>query len=321
MTYEFCTLLDARYLPRGLVLYRSLQRTGADFHLRVFCMDDKSKRLLDRMALPQLTTIALGELEQHDAELLSVKPTRTQLEYYWTATPCVCRYALQQEPELGSITYLDADLMFFADPAPVFEELGSDSVLIVPHRYSPANEIWRERSGIYNVQFMTFRRDERGLSALEWWRERCIEWCYDRYEDGRFGDQKYLDDWPTRWEGVHVLQHPGAGLAPWNVEQYALERRDGNVLVDGRPLVFYHYHSLVLNKGPSARALFSNAYRRSRKPLPFLWTTKFDISTTERALIWEPYLRELGQAILDLREIEPGFDGGFVDTRHGSVRR
>ena len=81
---------------------------------------------------------------------------------------------------------------------------------------------------IYNVQFMTFRRDARGLEALHWWRDRCIEWCYYRVEDGKLGDQKYLDDWPERFDGVHVLEHPGGGLAPWNVENYELARRNGS---------------------------------------------------------------------------------------------
>ena len=40
-------------------------------------------------------------------------------------------------PTLEAITYLDADLMFFRDPEPVWSEFGDDSVLIVPHRYAP----------------------------------------------------------------------------------------------------------------------------------------------------------------------------------------
>jgi SAM-dependent methyltransferase len=300
MQNEFCTLFDINYLPRGLVLYRSLERHCDDFRLRVFCMDAETKAILDRLRLPRLTAIGLHELESHDTELAAVKPTRTQVEYCWTATPAVCTYALETEPELEAITYLDADLMFFRDPEPIWQEFGEDSVLIVPHRYAPQWQAQEETSGIYNVEFMTFRRDERGLEALHWWRDRCLEWCYYRVEDGKMGDQKYLDDWPERFNGVHVLEHPGGGLAPWNVEMYELARRNGSVLVDDRELVFYHYHSLRLYRGVTlARALarFADVYRFTAGPSRFAWASNYPIGDAERELVWDPYVRELSEAI------------------------
>ena len=214
-----------------------------------------------------------------------MKPTRTQVEYCWTATPAVCAFALENEPELEAITYLDADLMFFRDPEPIWQEFGDDSVLIVPHRYAPQWQAHEETSGTYNVEFMTFRRDERGLEALHWWRDRCLEWCYFRVEDGKMGDQKYLDDWPERFAGVHVLEHPGGGLAPWNVERYELARQNGSVLVDDRELVFYHYHSLRLYRGVTplrAAGFLSDAFRYTRGPVPFVWTTNYPVVPGER---------------------------------------
>jgi hypothetical protein len=315
MRYEFCTLFDVNYLPRGLALYRSLERVCPDFGLRVFCMDEEAERILLDLALPRLTVVPLETLERHDRELLDVKPTRTQLEYCWTATPAVSRYCLETEPDLTEITYLDADLMFFSDPAPVFEELGDDSVLIVPHRYAPQWQSYEETSGVYNVQFMTFRRDDRGLEALHWWHDRCIEWCYYRLEEGKLGDQKYLDDWPERFEGVHVLEHPGGGLAPWNAESYRIEERRGSVVVDGRPLVFYHYHSLKLFKGITGLRLLgvvSDEYQVTRRPLPLVWRQNYPMSLAERTLVWDPYLRELGHVLIELRRRYGTFDAGFV---------
>lgn len=116
MSRDFCTLFDINYLPRGLVLYRSLERVGVDFRLHVFCMDTATEEVLTRLGLPRLKIVPLRELERHDPGLLAVKQDRTQVEYCWTATPAVCLFALDTNPELVEITYLDADLMFFSDP-------------------------------------------------------------------------------------------------------------------------------------------------------------------------------------------------------------
>ena len=45
---------------------------------------------------------------------------------------------------------LDADLFFFSDPAPLFEEMGASSVAIIPHRFPAANAPRFERYGIFN---------------------------------------------------------------------------------------------------------------------------------------------------------------------------
>jgi hypothetical protein len=307
MHHEFCTLFDVNYLPRGMALYRSLERTCPSFRLWAFCMDRPSEEMLRRLGAPSLVIVPLEELEARDPELRATKRDRTQVEYCWTATPSVCRHVFDCAGDVEEITYLDADLMFFADPQPLFDELGDDAVLIVPHRYAPEHRHMEPTSGVYNVEWLTFRRDRDGLAVLRWWRDRCIEWCYARFEDGKMGDQKYLDDWPERFARLHVLQHPGGGLAPWNVTNHQLAERDGAPTVDEQPLVFYHYHSLKLFR-PTAVAWLASAAGRLRSPADgssFYWTTNYPVSPAEHRLVWGPYLRALQQAY-DLVEGQPG---------------
>jgi SAM-dependent methyltransferase len=307
VTREFCTLFDIHYLPRGLVLYRSLERTGADFRLHVFCMDAKTEEMLRRLELPGMTVVPLQELERHDSQLLGVKGDRTQVEYCWTATPAVCLYVLETNPALAEITYVDADLMFFSDPEVLFDEMGGNATMIVPHRYAPEH-LWKEpESGIFNVEWLTFRRDEDGLEALQWWHDRCIEWCYFRVEDGKMGDQKYLDDWPERFRRVHVLANPGGGLAPWNVTNHQLGEKDGRIVVDGFPLVFYHYHSLRLyRRTMAARAATILGHLRPGVPtLRLPWRSNYVVSQTELDLVWEPYLQALDAQLAAIRAVVP----------------
>lgn len=291
---EFCTLFDGNYLFKAVTMIRSLERHCPDFRLTCFCFDDDAQRVIDALEVPGVRTVSLAELEGHDRELLSTKSDRTPVEYCWTATPALPLYCFQTRPELQEVTYLDADLMFFSDPEPLFEEMGDASVLITPHRFAP-EYAHHAISGIYNVQFLTFRRDPRGMEVLQWWHDRCIEWCYYRLEDGKLGDQKYLDDWPERFAGVHVLEHPGGGLAPWNITQYELRSRGERVWVDQRELVFFHYHRVVLAEGG----------RHQWQP------PGYRISPANRRLVYRPYERALDAAVAEVRAIVPGYARGI----------
>jgi hypothetical protein len=241
--YHFCTYFDCNYLARGLVLYRSLaQHCQHPFTLWILCFDATTYQTLDSLSLPGVRLIALEQFEAGDLALQVAKANRSQVEYFWTCTPSLPLYILNNHPEVQLITYLDADLCFYADPGPIFTEMEGYSILIIDHRYPPEYAHLAAISGIYNVGLLAFRRDARGLDCLRWWRERCLEWCYMRSEDGKFGDQKYLDDWPQRFSGVVVLQHKGAGLAPWNAAQYELACQEARLSVDGVPLIFFHFH-------------------------------------------------------------------------------
>jgi hypothetical protein len=238
----FCTLFNTAYLTRGLALYESLMTHMPTAQLYVVCFDQRCYEILQQLQLPQLTPIALADFE--DDALLVVKPTRNMAEYCWTCTPSVVRYVMQQF-QLQACTYVDADIYFFTSPQPLLD-LGSDHVSITPHRYTPCYD-QSATSGIYCVQFMTFANTKQGMMIVNWWRDACIDWCYARSEDGKFGDQKYLDDWPERFAGVKVLNDPGAGVAPWNVQQYQIDDLPHamvNANTQAFEMIFYHFHGL-----------------------------------------------------------------------------
>jgi hypothetical protein len=243
MMYYFCTYFDNRYLPMGMALYQSLKKQCPSFELWVLCMDRTCYDILFKLQLPNVHLIPLEDFEAGDEKLLTAKRNRTLIEYYFTCTPSLPLFILNHYPEVDQITYLDADLFFFNSPMPLFDEIGLYSIAIVEHRFPPHLR-HLENTGIYNVGWLSFKRDEQGLACLQWWREQCIEWCYDRVEDARYADQKYLDTWPDRFSGVVILRHKGANLAPWNISNYTVREDRGHVWVDEQPLIFYHFHGL-----------------------------------------------------------------------------
>ena len=247
----FCTLFDKNYLSRGLVLYDSLLRNNSNFHLYVFAFDDICYDFLKDLDLINLTPISLSEFE--DQALIQVKPNRSVAEYCWTCTASTIWYVLNRF-SVTHCTYLDADMCFYSDPRILYNEMGNKAVLITEHRYTNPGEL-EKLAGIYNVQFVSFKNNEAGRNACLWWREQCINWCYNKFEDGKFGDQKYLDDWPTRFPSVHVLESEGGGLATWNIQQYRIrKKRNGQLWVINRQtkkkfkVVFYHFHALKFFK-------------------------------------------------------------------------
>lgn len=246
MKLNFCTLFNSNYLSRGLVLYESLLLNCTDFHLYVFAFDDECYKFLKQQNYAHLTVISLKEFE--DDKLLNIKPTRSVAEYCWTCTPSTILYAISNY-HLDNCTYIDADMLFMSDPHVLIDEMGTDSVLITEHRYTKEYD-QSDLSGKYCVQFVTIKANEAGLKVCQWWREACLDWCYAKHEDGKFGDQKYLDDWTTRFKGVHELKHLGGGIAPWNVQQYKFEFTKGELVgtekKSGKKFtpVFFHFHSL-----------------------------------------------------------------------------
>lgn len=243
--YHFCTYFDSNYLLRGLTMYRSLLATGCAFELYVLTLDERAQATLCALNLPNLHPFPLADMEAWEPALLEAKSNRGRIEYYFTLSPVLPLYILALHHFIDLITYLDADLYFYRTPEPIFEELGDHSILITEHRF-PAYLREKEKFGRYNVQYQSFRRDPEGLACLERWRAQCLEWCFDRLENGKFADQKYLEEWPERYEGLVVLGHQGAGVAPWNWATHPMRLQNGEVTVGGEPLIFYHFHGIKI---------------------------------------------------------------------------
>jgi hypothetical protein len=240
---HFCTYCDQGYAARLLCLHDSLRAQGEPFRLHVLCFDAETAAVVAAVGAPSLAAIPLEELLAADPAYAAVRAQRSRVEFFFTATPVLVRHCLAREPAAARMTYLDADLFFFGPASAVFAEQGEASVGLVPHRFPPRLAA-RLSYGTFNVAWVSFRRDDDGRAALEWWRARCLEWCHDRIEGTRFADQGYLDEFPRRFGGVRALDHPGINAAPWNMEGVRVEARGGRVHVGGQPLLFYHFQGI-----------------------------------------------------------------------------
>lgn len=233
---NFCTLFDSYYIHKGIATYLSLSRVTDDFHLYVMAFDRDCYAKLNSLGFDHMTVELVDEFETPD--LLEVKPTRNKAEYCWTCGSAITWHFLNKY-SLPGITYIDSDLFFLNDPKVVFDEVGDMSIAVTEH-----NNVDSSLSGRFCVQFNYFKNDEEGRKALKWWRNSCVEWCFDRYEDGKFGDQRYVDRFPQRYQSLCVIKNLGAGIGPWNMNRYQFTEHTLKFGNREDEFVFFHMHGI-----------------------------------------------------------------------------
>jgi hypothetical protein len=248
-TEHFVTLFDSAFLPMGLTLYRSLERHAQPFLLWTLCMDDESAVALERLALPHLQVIRLKEIET--PELLAAKRNRRWGEYCWTLSSFTFDAVFDRAPSAQRVTYLDADMQFFADPRELLAEMPPEKqVLITEHAYAPEYD-QTQRSGRFCVQFVTFDRTDEAQRVRQWWQERVLEECSST--PGKLGDQGYLDEWPRLFgEVLHIVEQKHRTLAPWNSNHF--QRLEPQTTP-----VFFHFHGLRIVRSDRVR-LYAGYY-------------------------------------------------------------
>lgn len=240
----YCTYFDQGYLSRGIAMIESLRAVGDQGTVVVLAMDSVVADYF--IAHPELhvDVVRLEEVEARYPQLLSVKVSRTAMEYLFTLTPWLMGYVMETESEASWVTYLDADMEFFSSTDVIYSELQGYSVGIVSHRFTRKQE-WRNKYGKYNVAWVSFHRDVEGLRCLQWWADSCLDWCGDYADNGRFADQGYLDQFTSVTKSVCIVTNAGVDVAPWNLARHSISTdANGNLTSDQDALVFFHFHGL-----------------------------------------------------------------------------
>jgi hypothetical protein len=306
MNDMFCTYFDHHYLSRAVVMFESFRHFEPNTPIYVLALSEQCESVLRELALPHINILPLATLEAAYPDLAAVKSTRTTIEYYFTLSPLLPHY-LFAHTAADRITYIDCDLYFFSSPRPFMDSLGDASVAITPHRFSFAH---RDHTifGKFNVGWITYRRCAEALDCLNTYKAECLAWCYDRVEDDRFGDQKYLDAWPDRYPSLRVIEHKGFNLAVWNAYTSMIRLKNGAVMVDDDPLVFYHFASTTVLPDGSVQIMVipGGAHRSKAVLLEF---------------VIDPYKRKLEEAVRSLSARFPVLAQAKSDIRDRAARQ
>jgi hypothetical protein len=244
-TKHICTYFDFNFLPRGLALYNSIKRYNSEFIFYVLAFDEETYKYLNNLKIDNLVPISFKVYNAY----FNTNPDKydDKKQYYFSATPNICLYIIENYREVDLLLYLDADVFLFDSLDSLYEEVGKASIAYCPHRTHRIFDIIAKNHGKYNVGVNFFRNSEQAKKCLTDWKNKCEEWYngIPGYHLNYFSDQIFLDDWENEYTGVKIIEHIGVNVAPWNIVNIKFYEKGNRFYVNGVPLVIYHFSSLI----------------------------------------------------------------------------
>ncbi len=299
MRNVFCVIMSKYRVYQGIALYRSLELNYPDFTMFILCVDDDAYQVCNSLDLDK--AILIKDEELNDERLKNIKKNRRLNEYCWTLKPFFISHVLSNYDFIENAVSLDADIFFFHDPSPIFKRQGDFNILLSEHNYLEKDMGVSDICGKYNSGFIVFRKCNTSLELLNWWKEKCIEWCFDAVDKGRFGDQKYLDYMEDLFEGIKSITVPGVNIAPWNEDRYRFSESNNEVFINEYKLIFYHFCGLRLVDSSTFALVIGNQLINN--------------------CVHKPYVHMLQQIINDIEKLVPGFDGFSIEDHFKNTAR
>jgi hypothetical protein len=287
------SMFNKPFLVRTLAMRNSALRLMPGVKFLFMYTDQESGDMIKSLNYPDTHAIAVEDLK--DDELMEAGKDKTKSEFAWMAKVAFMKYLFDQPwvKEGDVVAWVDSDILFYSSLKPTIDKmLGGYSIALMPHYFPKEKEYLNNKIGKYNAGMFIFKVDENSRLAFSDWRKQCIEWCYMRYEEGRLGDQMYLNPWTTKYKGVYEVPTKGVDIGPWRVKTHKIERTGNEQFtIDGDPLVCFHFHGYKF-------------YAENNKVKPF------PITVGHRA-IYSIYTREIENAWREVQKIDGNWNYEF----------
>lgn len=240
-----CTSICANYLPKAMVLAKSLKKTNPKCKMLVCLLEKEIHK-------------AASECEYFDYIVLSKDMgfenfpktifKRTIVEASTAVKGQLFVYMLNEFKDENKFVYLDPDIQVISELKELDEALDVHPAVLTPHLCAPEdtldavmdNELCALQHGVFNLGFLAIKRSEEGKRVAEWWANRLEMFCYDDIPRGVFMDQKWFDLAPCYFD-ILIFKHPGYNAAAWNLSKRTITYENGKYMVNGKPLRFYHF--------------------------------------------------------------------------------
>ncbi len=241
MTPHYVTHFDQGYLARGVLMLESLIRHAPDAPISLIFHDPLVRQVVTAELGDRINLISQQIILDHFPALKAIRDSRAPWPFYATLKPAIMLYIAERHALPGQwVASVDSDTFFYSDPTPGYENLRNSQIAITPHRFS-TDVKHGFRYGHFNAGFVMCRQGEIGQNCMRDWLNDCLQSCDPKGQFGAYMNQGYLNAWPTRYRRVRLLAKPTINLAPWNVGNHVISEGKSGPLVDGVPVIFYHF--------------------------------------------------------------------------------
>jgi hypothetical protein len=245
-TFHVFTSITANYLPKARVLAASVKKfhPEAQFHL---ILSDIIPQWLVIENEPFDSIITIEELSIPDLKSWIFKHSIVEM---CTGVKGLAFKEIIKRYNCDKLFYFDPDMVIFSRLDSLLDKLNSYSILLTPHQTEPEesneavvdNEICSLRHGVFNLGFLGIKSSKEGQRFLDWWSNRCLNFCYDDIAGGLFTDQRWVDLVTAFFTDFYILREPIYNVATWNLtNRIATGSLEQGIFVNGVPLCFYHF--------------------------------------------------------------------------------
>lgn len=224
---------------------------------KVFILQVGGTKKLSVPNRPQVTIITERELNLSQYEIM--RRQYNNFELCNALKPFLLQYIFEHT-NFEKVCYFDSDIFIYENlDEEIWQKLDKYSVMLTPHLTQVSTEYsyWQDleilRRGVFNGGFIGLRRDENSFKFLKWWGSRLIYGGFYRLNESLNCDQGWLDLVSNFDINLHINRHPGINAAFWNLDERIIEFKDEKVLINGKPLLFFHFSGY----SPKSRQMLS----------------------------------------------------------------
>lgn len=244
--FTSCTV---SYLPKARVLGKSLKKFHPEiqFHL---ILSDLLPDFINLETEPFDSIITVEELNIPNLKQWLFKHSVVEM---CTAVKGVSfQEIFNRYNNCEQVIFFDPDIAIFSPLDELLANFKNHSILLTPHQLEPEkskdividNEICFLRHGVFNLGFLGVKNSSEGKRFLDWWANRCLNFCYDDTPNALFTDQRWIDLVPTFFTEVGILRNPAYNVANWNLTNREITGSlETGIFVNNKPLCFYHFSS------------------------------------------------------------------------------